>query len=671
MRAAIYARYSSENQSEKSIDDQVRVCKKYLAEHDISIEERHIFVDKAISGSVVNRPGLQDLEKAIENKEVDAVAVDDLSRLSRGNHQMLTMVMKFNYHQVKIISVSEGIVTDDDNAKLGIHIRGFINELYLDDLKKKTMRGLEGQKIRGFSAGESVYGYCTQPVGEMKLDKRGKPRYEGKIHKIHPEEAEIVRRIYKEFVDGKSINKIVSSLNADKIPTKRGLRGGWSTPTISRILKNEKYVGEWIWRKKKNVRDPMSGKIKKIPRAENEQMPVFREDLMILDKDIWDRSQRRWLDIKETWPIKKCVKERKEQKSYVYATPSHLFSGLMKCHECGGAIVLLSGKGSGYYGCHNSRRKTCSNMLLVPCKRVEECILSELQTNILTPENIEYVYKNVEKLAGKALNDNPETIKLRKAQCDKLSVEIQNYLNYIKAGNFSSAVSDALKEAELREKKFKEEIGSMEYQKANAFKTPPREWITHRLETLRDTLNKNTSLSAEALKELLGEIRLEAVTEKELSPKDIIEGSEIASGPSAFAKASADRSAPRNDDGKALFKPYYVAHTKIRTLALLDEEHKGSNWYHWRTAMLSNPRDSKKNPEDSNWYQWRTRYVPIRTVSEITANMVIPVDKLVILYKILALKAKRLHMLGMSYEAIGRSLRIGHETARRACHYEN
>ena len=85
-----------------------------------------------------NRPGLQALEKAAESKEFDAVAVDDLSRLSRSNHQMLTLVLRFNYYQVKIISVSEGIVTSDDNAKMGIHMRGLINELYLDDLKKKT-----------------------------------------------------------------------------------------------------------------------------------------------------------------------------------------------------------------------------------------------------------------------------------------------------------------------------------------------------------------------------------------------------------------------------------------------------------------------------------------------------------------------------------------------------
>jgi len=86
-----------------------------------------------------HRPGLQALEKAAENKEFEAVAVDDLSRLSRSNHQMLTLVLKFNYYQVKIISVSDGIITDDENSKLGIQISGLINELYLDDLKKKLL----------------------------------------------------------------------------------------------------------------------------------------------------------------------------------------------------------------------------------------------------------------------------------------------------------------------------------------------------------------------------------------------------------------------------------------------------------------------------------------------------------------------------------------------------
>jgi len=90
MKVAIYARYSSENQSEKSIDDQVRVCKNYIQANEMTVEDAHIYVDEAISGSIINRPGLSALERAAENKEFEAVVVDDLSRPSRSNHQMLT-----------------------------------------------------------------------------------------------------------------------------------------------------------------------------------------------------------------------------------------------------------------------------------------------------------------------------------------------------------------------------------------------------------------------------------------------------------------------------------------------------------------------------------------------------------------------------------------------------
>jgi len=216
MKVAIYARYSSENQSAKSIDDQIRVCKDYALKNSFLAEDEHIYIDEAISGSIVDRPGLQALEKAAENKEFDTVIVDDLSRISRSNHQMLTLVLKFNYLQIKIISVSDGISTDDDNSKLGIHLRGLMNELYLDDLKKKTMRGLEGQKIRGFSVGENVFGYFTEPVGELRIGKRGEAKHDGMIHKINPEQADIVKRIFSEFSGGKSLGKLPHHLMRTK-----------------------------------------------------------------------------------------------------------------------------------------------------------------------------------------------------------------------------------------------------------------------------------------------------------------------------------------------------------------------------------------------------------------------------------------------------------------------
>lgn len=145
---------------------------------------------------------------------------------------------------------------------------------------------------------------------------------------------------------------------------------------------------------------------------------------------------------------------------------------------------------------------------------VEKSIVTELKGKLLTVKNLEYVYKNVEKLVAKGLNDVLELTKKKKALLDKLLSEIQNYLNYIKSGNFSKAVSDALKEAENRSDNLKEEVKSLEFQQENTFKAPPKEWIGHRLEKLRETLNKNTVSSAKALKELLGPIKLEPIMEK-------------------------------------------------------------------------------------------------------------------------------------------------------------
>jgi len=580
MKVAIYARYSSENQSEKSIDDQIRVCKDYIRTHDMSIENKHIYVDEAISGSIINRPALQTLQIAAENKEFEAVVVDDLSRLSRSNHQMLTMVLKFNYLQVKIVSVSDGIISDDENSKLGIHLRGLMNELYLDDLKKKTMRGLEGQKLRGFSAGEKVYGYYTKPVGELKLNKKGQAKYDGKIHKINQEEADVVQKIYKDFIEGKSLNKIVRELNQNRIPTKKGLPGGWNIATVSKILKNERYIGRWVWKKYKGIKDPLTGKRKRVMWPENEWLCSDRKDLIIIDKETWEKAQKRWQSLKGTWPVKRKTKNSNiKQQSYIHTTPSHLLSGLMKCQSCGGAIVLIGGAGNGYYGCFNAKRKTCNNKLLVPRKRIEKAIIANLKEKILTLENLSYVYGRVEKLVSSGMNEVPELIKKKKSENEKVLQEMRNYLNYIKMGNFSKAVSEALKEVELKSENLKEDIKSLEFQRQNTFKAPPKEWIKDRLENLHQTLDKNTCSSALALKSLIGTIQLEPVSEES---EDFYRLVEIASsGPSA---------PPRNDSGFRPFKPYYVAHTKIQTLALLDDKDKVSNWSMWWRRRKSNPR---------------------------------------------------------------------------------
>ena len=152
-RAAIYARYSSENQRKESIDDQISSCRRFAAIHDMTIDESNIFTDEAASGARSDRKGLKALLKASERGAFEVVLVDDLSRLARDNYLMLTKLAQLHFHGVSVISVADGLDTNDKESKLAIQIRGIFNELQLDDLRKKTLRGQKGQKQRGFFVG--------------------------------------------------------------------------------------------------------------------------------------------------------------------------------------------------------------------------------------------------------------------------------------------------------------------------------------------------------------------------------------------------------------------------------------------------------------------------------------------------------------------------------------
>jgi hypothetical protein len=217
-------------------------------------------------------------------------------------------------------------------------------------------------------------------------------------------------------------------------------------------------------------------------------------------------------------------------------------------------MVQVSGTGGGYYGCYNAKRKSCKNTLKIARKKVEKIIVENLKSKILTSENIEYVYKNIEKHIAKTLNEIPEELKQKRCQSEKIQSELQNLLSFIKASNFSKVVSEAINDAENRQDKLKSEMQSLEFQRNGAFKSPPIEWIEHRLENFHETLNKNTKSSALALKELLESIEMEPITSD-----PIIENRHIIEQ-----------------------KPYYMAYSNIESLVLLDNEYKSSNWLKWR-----------------------------------------------------------------------------------------
>ena len=173
LRAAIYARYSSDNQKPTSIEDQVLACRRYAEQEGLVVLEDHIYDDRSRSGTRRDRQGLALLNAAASQQRFDRVIVDDLSRMTRDLAYMLELVRTFRLLGIGVLSVADGINTLDDKDILNYQLRGVINENHLRDLGEKTRRGQLGQRARGFSVGDVIYGYCSVPSGSLSRGQVG------------------------------------------------------------------------------------------------------------------------------------------------------------------------------------------------------------------------------------------------------------------------------------------------------------------------------------------------------------------------------------------------------------------------------------------------------------------------------------------------------------------
>lgn len=554
MKAAIYARYSSENQRPESIDDQVRACQVLATSRGDSVAPNHVFIDEAKSGALRDRAGLDALCAAARNREFEAVIVDDLSRLSRDNHFLLTLYAELRFHGVRIVSRADSLDSDDPRSKLGFQLRGIVNELYLDDLREKTLRGQLGQKARGFTVGEATFGYRSEPVGEMRLDRRGRARPDGYRMRPDPVEAAIVRRIFEEFASGTALTAIVKEFNAEGIPGRRKLIRGWTPSTLSRILKNEKYIGRWVWNRSETRRDPRSGRKRRIPKPESEWHVVSDEALRIVPQDLWDQARQRWIEIDGTWPTRRHERGfQGQQRSYVATHPPHLLSGLLRCAICSGAMGQVSGKGAGYYGCLGAAKGACANKLLAPRRLVERKLLAALRERVSDVTALHYVAQRVEEEVRRLHGRLPLEIKEKRIAVSNDERRIANFIEFIGEGKGTKTLADALTQTEHRVESLRAELALMESTAESLFQAPPLEWIAQRVEHLQPLLERETERSALLLRRVLGPVRLAPV---------------------------------RPEVGR----PYYAAETVAQVLDLLQDPDDGSNSLRkWRRGE-SNPR---------------------------------------------------------------------------------
>jgi site-specific DNA recombinase len=513
MRAAVYARYSSENQRPESITDQVSECRRFAKENGHEVLAEHIYTDEAQSGARKDRPGLDALLAAAPNGSFDMVLVDDLSRLARDNLLMLSTLADLQFIGIRLVSVADNIDTQDEAATLEIQFRGIFNEQQLRDLGKKTLRGQRGQKERGFFVGERTFGYRSIAMGGIRMDKKGRPRPDGYGREIEPVQAALVLRIFNEFVNGRSQTAIVRTLNEEGVPGPFQKDKQWSPSTIHRMLTNEKYKGRWVWGRTGTRKDPRTGKRRSYEKPESEWLIHEDEALRIVPDDLWKKAQERKAATRNTWPGgkgKPGFSGQKGSKERLY--PTHLLSGAMHCDCCGGIIAQVSGKGGGYYGCLRASKKACENKLLVPRKRAEKLIVGAVSGQLQEAEHLRYVLEQVEKEIGRLRSTLPETVKLKEVELAAEQRRLDNFIDAIGEGRGSKALANALADTERRVESLREDVEGLQEARERVFKAPPIDWIKERLSKLQEILEEQTEKSALLLRELLGPIRLEPVT---------------------------------------------------------------------------------------------------------------------------------------------------------------
>lgn len=168
LKAALYARYSTDKQRETSIEDQLRAARARAEREGWAIVAT--YTDEEVSGStpVALRPGGKALMAGILAMRFEVLIVEGLDRLSREIGEQESLVKRAEHRGIRIIGTADGYDTQAKGRKVMRIARGLVNELYLDDLRAKTHRGLAGQMERGFSAGGKAYGYTTEatPAGK-------------------------------------------------------------------------------------------------------------------------------------------------------------------------------------------------------------------------------------------------------------------------------------------------------------------------------------------------------------------------------------------------------------------------------------------------------------------------------------------------------------------------
>jgi DNA invertase Pin-like site-specific DNA recombinase len=314
-RAAIYARYSTEHQSDKSIDDQVVLCRRHAEREGLRVAK--VYSDRAQSSATLHgRRGIADLLDDARGGAFDAVIVESLDRISRDQADLATVYKRLAFQGIDIVTVNEGRANN-----LLVGLRGLIGGIDPRDTRDKVHRGMQGVVRDGRSAGGRAYGYRPVP---------GRP---GALE-IVEHEAEVIRRIHALYLDGHGPKAIAGTLNRGGRTPPRGTK--WNASTINGspksgygLLSNPLYDERQVWNRVGMARDPDTGRRISRDKPLDEWMEEPAEHLRIILAEVFTavqaRRQEQSIRKAEGRPVERAVRP---------------FSGLLRCALCGKGMAV-------------------------------------------------------------------------------------------------------------------------------------------------------------------------------------------------------------------------------------------------------------------------------------------------------------------------------------------
>ncbi|HCX64866.1 MAG TPA: recombinase family protein, partial [Eubacteriaceae bacterium] len=421
--AVVYARYSSDNQRDASIDAQLRAIHDYANKNNILIIREYI--DRAKSGTTDQRPEFLEMINDSKEKEFEVVLVHKLDRFSRDRYDSAIYKKKLSNQGVKVLSVLEPMLDGSpESIMLESIVEGY-SQYYSANLKREVEKGMKENALKCLhNGGQAPLGYGVDP--------------ETKKYYIIDEEANIVRRIFDMYINNKGYSEIINSLNSLGAKTKKGQSFGKNS--IYGILKNEKYKGVYIF----NRSAPKDANNKRNHHKSKDDSEIIKIEggmPVIIDAITFDQAQE-------------LLKKNKHRAGSYLAKKPYLLSGIVECALCGHAMTGSTATGGrnkssySYYMCTKKmNKKKCKNKN-VRKEYLEEFVLQMILDNLLVEDNVDELIENIKTYQQKKHADSDLEIESLTALLNDNKVKINNIVDSISQGISSPALLKKLNELE-------------------------------------------------------------------------------------------------------------------------------------------------------------------------------------------------------------------------------